>query len=244
MLRVNQKKIISLLLVGVNIIIDNGNSFIDVLNSIDIMPTYKDNVSNLIVENDNNIKPLSENNISTGILIRNIDSNSKAIVCDTLFKITDKNGFLISYVKFERDPLVVDLKPGNYYLSEVNNNMSYLLRDKKIPFSVFEDKINEVVFENEKSKSGAIIYCIDGETLKNVKNLYVAIIDKNDNVYNFVIFGDPYRVVLAPGSYTIVIDDMSGEYNNQQICSYFTIKDNEYEKLEFKFNKDVKTKVK
>ena len=69
-------------------------------------------------------------------------------------------------------------------------------------------------------------------------------IDKNDNVYNFVIFGDPYRVVLAPGSYTIVIDDMSGEYNNQQICSYFTIKDNEYEKLEFKFNKDVKTKVK
>ena len=115
---------------------------------------------------------------------------------------------------------------------------------KKIPFSVFEDKINEVVFENEKSKSGAIIYCIDGETLKNVKNLYVAIIDKNDNVYNFVIFGDPYRVVLAPGSYTIVIDDMYGEYNNQQICSYFTIKDNEYEKLEFKFNKDVKTKVK
>ena len=188
---------------------------------------YSDYSYNDYYLSDDNVKMevLSESNIKTGALIRNLDLEGRYLVSDTLFKILDSDGNFITYLKIDNDDIVVNLKPGKYVISQVANNMGYLPNTEEVEFSVLENKIREVKFFNKKSKTGAIIYNIDSDTGENISLLNATIIDANNSTFHFMTNIDPYRVVLAPGFYTLLISDSKGVYGEDEQCYSFYVDD-------------------
>lgn len=185
---------------------------------------------------------LSENDIKTGALIKNLDSEGRYLVSDTLLKILDDKGNFITYLKFDKDSVVVDLKPGKYFISQVANNMSYLPNTEETEFDVSEGKLTEVKILNKKSKSGVIIYNVDADTGENISLLNATIIDSNNSLFHFITNSDPYRVVLAPGLYTLLVSDNSGFYGEDEVSYIFNV-DYSFSKITIEHSKqNVKTK--
>ena len=74
-------------------------------------------------------------------------------------------------------------------------------------------------------KTGAIIYNVDSETGENISLLNATIIDANESKFYFMTNIDPYRVVLAPGFYTLLISDSKGIYGEDEQCYSFYVAD-------------------
>ena len=171
----------------------------------------------------------------SGVLIRNISTGNGEQIPKTVLKILTNDDKLVLYIKTEDKPYTYELDPGKYKLQQVYNNISYIPTSDIVEFEVHKDKIEEVKFLNKPSTTGILLIVSNEQDNSYIDNLYVSILDSNNNSINFITSKEPRVIRLAPNEYTLLVQDSYNIYEEK--CISFTVTDN-MEKLEVVYNEN------
>lgn len=203
---------------------------------------YNSKIKFIDVENNPNIVSNDENNhYTTGVCIKNYDIETGSSVKNIVYDICDSLGQHVTYLKTNNSPSFVKLNKGEYTLKQLYNNILYSPIDDAISFTVSDNNISNVEIENERAKSGIIVFNTDLTTGKNMNGVYVSIVNSDYNSYQFTSSIEPMCVRICPGDYKIYT---SSEESNEEYEYSFTVTDNpKLQKIVFEYNKG-KIKIK
>ena len=141
----------------------------------------------------------------SGAKISKQDVTTKTELPGATLVIKDAEGNEVASWVSTSEPRYVELKPGNYTLSEKSAPVGYKLSTETISFEVKEDgTTTNVVMYNEPSKVGVKISKQDVTTKTELPGATLLIKDVNGNeIASWVSTNEPRYVELEPGEYTL-----------------------------------------
>lgn len=149
----------------------------------------------------------------SGVTFEILDSNMNVI--ETLT--TDENGEAVS----SKLPCIEE----NYYLREVSTQDTYVLSDEIKEFTLTQDEITNITFENEKIKGKLEITKVDTkDTSKTIQGAVFGIYDENNNLVQ--------QVTTNENGIALTDDLVIGKYYCKELetgSPYYLLNENTYE---------------